>query len=65
MDGSTVTITASGTYVLSGELTDGSIVINSADKNTVRLIFNGVTISSLEAAPVLVTDVFRSVVLKG
>ena len=46
-DGSTVTITQAGTYVLSGTFSDGSIVINTEDKATVRIILNGVDISCL------------------
>lgn len=41
---STVTITQGGVYVLSGELSDGQIMVNSSDNNTVHIILNGVSI---------------------
>ncbi len=53
---SVVTITKAGTYVLSGTLSDGQIVVNCADKGTVRLVFNGVSLSCSSAAPVIVSD---------
>ena len=49
---STATITKAGTYVLSGQLTDGQIVVDTDDKDSVRLVFNGVTLNSTGSAPV-------------
>ncbi|WP_458414788.1 carbohydrate-binding domain-containing protein [Schinkia sp. CFF1] len=40
-----VTIKAGGTYVISGELKDGQIVVDAEDKSTVRLVLNGVKIA--------------------
>lgn len=56
VSGSVVTITAAGTYVLSGTLSEGQIVVNCTTKGTVRLILNGATISNSSAAPVVVMD---------
>ena len=39
-EGSTVTITGGGTYVVSGTLTDGKLVVDSSDKNTVKIVLN-------------------------
>ena len=61
-DGSTVTITQAGTYVLSGTLSDGSIVINTEDKATVRIILNGVDISSSTTAPFIVQSAKKVIV---
>ena len=44
VDGSTATITAAGTYSLSGSLTDGQIIVDTADEATVHLILNGADI---------------------
>ena len=44
--GSIVTIASSGTYSIGGTLNDGQIVVNTQDKETVRLILNGVDISN-------------------
>lgn len=49
-----VTITSSGTYLLSGTLSEGSIKVSSSDNGTVRLIFDGVDISNSSQAPVVV-----------
>jgi hypothetical protein len=48
----TATITAAGTYSISGTLTDGQIIVNAPDKATVRLILNGATITSTTNAPI-------------
>lgn len=50
IDGSKVTILGGGTYVLSGEL-DGGIVVDSADSTPVRLVLNGVSVTSADSAP--------------
>lgn len=63
ISGSTVQITEEATYVISGELTDGMIVVNAKDTAKLQLVFNGVSITSktsaalyiLEADKVLVT----------
>ncbi len=44
VDGSTVTITAAGTYVVSGELTDGALVVNATDQDKVQVVLDGATI---------------------
>lgn len=63
VDGSTVTITASGTYRLSGELTDGQVVVDSADDGVVRLVFDGVDIASSTSAPVVITDAGKAMIV--
>ncbi len=57
-----VTITEAGTYILSGTLTDGSIDVNVSGKGTVRLILNGVNITSSTTAPFIVEDAKKVVV---
>ena len=57
-----VTITEAGTYVLSGILTDGCIDVNVSGKGTVRLILNGVNITSSTTAPFIVEDAKKVVV---
>lgn len=54
VEASTVTVVAGGTYILSGTLTDGQIVVNSADQETVKLVFDGVDIACADSAPVFV-----------
>ena len=45
VDGSTVTITKAGTYVISGSLTDGQLVVD-ADGEKVQLVLSGASIST-------------------
>ncbi len=49
-----VSITKSGTYVLSGTLADGQIVVNVSGEETVHLILNGVDITCEDSAPIYV-----------
>jgi len=58
--GSTLTITHSGTYNISGKLDNGQICVDIPDENadpgTVKLIFSGVDISGKNAPAVLVKN---------
>lgn len=54
VDGSTVTIRAEGTYVLSGTLDDGMVIIDT-DKNTkVQLVLAGVSIQNSSSAAIYI-----------
>ena len=55
IDGSTATITAAGTYRLSGSLSDGQVIVETEDKDTVRLILDGVEITSASSAPIYIS----------
>ena len=63
VSGSTVTITEAGSYRLSGTLSDGQVVVDTDDKDTVRLILNGVTITNGDQAALTVTDAKKVVVI--
>ncbi|MBL0888743.1 carbohydrate-binding domain-containing protein [Myceligenerans indicum] len=56
VDGSTVTITAPGTYRLSGTLTDGQVVVSSEADGLVRLVLDGVDVTSSTTAAIAVMD---------
>lgn len=47
-----VTITAAGTYDLSGTLADGQIIVDTQDDGPVSLILNNVDVSSSTGAPI-------------
>lgn len=53
-DGQIVTISEAGTYVLSGTLTDGQILVNTTQEAKVRLILNGVDIKCSNSAPIYI-----------
>lgn len=51
-NGSIVTITNAGTYVLSGTLDDGQVIVDANKNDLVRLVLNGVTLSCSTSAPI-------------
>jgi hypothetical protein len=61
--GTKLTITSAGTYSVSGTLEDGQIVVDTNDEETVKLILNGVNISSTTNAPVYVEDAQKTVIV--
>lgn len=52
IDGTTLKITAAGTYVLSGSCTNGSIKVEKGITG-VRLVLNGLTLTSESTAPII------------
>ena len=52
VEGSTVIITAAGTYVVSGELTAGSLTVNAGDADKVQIVLSGASIRN-EVGPAL------------
>ena len=56
VDGSKVTITGAGTYVLSGTLNDGQIVVDTDDKDSVRLVLNGAEIICSDSSAIWVKN---------
>ncbi len=54
-DGSILTISEEGTYIISGTLKDGQIIIAAnADEAKVQLVLNGVNIQCMDNAPIYV-----------
>ena len=54
ISGSTVTITSAGTYIISGSLSDGQIVIAASDSDKVQLVLNNAEINCNTSAAVYV-----------
>lgn len=54
VSGSTVTITDAGTYILSGSLEDGMIIVNAEDTDKIQLVLKGVQITSSTSAAIYV-----------
>jgi len=54
--GSTVTISEEGTYILSGSLSDGQIVVDAADDAKIQLVLNGVDITNDTSAAIFVKN---------
>lgn len=55
VDGSTVTLSASGTYVVDGELSNGSIVVQAGDDDKVQLVLAGASIHN-ESGPAICVE---------
>lgn len=60
--GSIVTITTQGTYVISGTLADGQLVIAAANTDTVHLVFNGTSITNKSGAPIYASQCDKLIV---
>lgn len=54
INGSTVTITKEGAYLLSGSLTDGMVIVDTDKETKVQLILNGASIHSETSAPIYI-----------
>ncbi len=63
IDGQVVTISAPGTYQLTGTLDDGQIIVDSSSDGIVRLILNGVTISNSTSAAINIIDADKVVIV--
>lgn len=58
-----LTITSAGTYVISGKLSDGQIVVNCTDKANVHIVLNNADITSSDSAAILVLEAKKKVVV--
>ena len=56
VDAGTITITEPGSYRLTGTLSDGQLIVDTATEGTVTLILDGVTISSSTTAAIAVSS---------
>lgn len=60
-EGGSVSITAAGTYVLSGTLADGQVTIDAPDA-TVRVVLNGVELNDKDNAPFYIVEAGKVIV---
>ncbi|NPV55073.1 MAG: carbohydrate-binding domain-containing protein [Anaerolineae bacterium] len=63
VDGSVATITAAGSYRLSGSLADGQIIVDSADDGAVRLILDGVDIRNSTSAAIKILNAEKALIV--
>lgn len=54
VDNNILTITSAGTYNITGNLTDGQILVNTEDTEQVRILLNGVNISSSTSSAIYI-----------
>lgn len=55
-DGSVVTISEEGTYILSGSSDDGQVIVSVDDNAKVQLVLDGLTLTNDDSACILVTN---------
>lgn len=55
-DGATVIVSAAGTYVVTGELTDGQLVVEAGDDDKVQLVLSGATINNADGPAIYVKN---------
>lgn len=63
VDGTIVTINTAGNYKITGTLTDGQLVVNTDDEETVRLILNGINITNSSHAPINISSSEKTIVI--
>lgn len=63
VDGSRATITAAGTYVLSGSLTDGQISVDTPEAGVVQLVLNSVAVHNAGGAALNIIQAEKAVIL--
>ena len=56
ISGTTATIREEGTYIISGTLDNGMIIVNAEDSDKPQLVFNGVAIHSDTSAPLYIIE---------
>lgn len=61
-DGTVLTINEPGTYVISGTLKDGAIIVNSTETSDVRIVLDGVDIHSEDTAPVQILSADKVII---
>ena len=62
VDGDTITITTAGTYRLSGNLTNGQVVVAAGEEDVVRIILDGVELTSSTGSPFVVSSANEALV---
>ena len=63
IENGSVTIEKGGTYVLSGTLDDGRVIVNLTDKkDQVHLVLNGVSMTSTKSSPLTVLQADKTVI---
>lgn len=54
INGANITVKEEGTYVVSGALSDGSVIIDAGDSEKIHLVLDGADITSSKSAPIYV-----------
>ncbi len=63
VDGTEVTIASAGNYEITGSLSDGQVIVDTDDDETVRLILNEVDITNTSGAPLNIASAEKTIVI--
>jgi hypothetical protein len=63
VNGNSVTITAAGTYLLSGVMTDGQVLVNADSDAIIRLVLNNLTLTGAESAPLQIQSADKVILI--
>ena len=63
VDGNKVTITHAGTFRISGTLTNGQICVDTQDKQTVKLLLNGIDVTCATSSPLYVKNADKVIII--
>ncbi len=58
-----VTITSAGTYIISGTINNGRIIVDTKEDQPVRLVLNGADITCMESAPIYISSAEKAVLI--
>ncbi|WP_207649485.1 carbohydrate-binding domain-containing protein [Anaeromicropila populeti] len=62
VEGTTIIIQSAGTYVITGELTDGQIIVDCDETENVHLILNGASITCSNQAPIYIKQAEKTII---
>ncbi|MDE7432144.1 MAG: carbohydrate-binding domain-containing protein [Lachnospiraceae bacterium] len=62
INGNTITILQSGTYILQGKLNNGKVLVDSTDNGIVQLVLSGVDVTSSDSAPIYVKKAKETII---
>ena len=63
IDGGKVTISAGGNYRISGDLSEGQLIVNTADDTLVRLILDGANITNTTGSPLSIVQAEKVILI--
>lgn len=64
VEGHVVTVTRAGSYLISGSLNDGQIVVDTTDEEKVVLLLNGVSLNCTDGPAIFVKEAPKKVVIE-
>ena len=62
VSGNVLTISSGGTYILTGRLEEGQIIVNAKNSDKVRIVLNGVNLSSSTNTPIFIKNSKKTII---